>query len=84
MWEVDCSRLSEYRSGTVNLKSFVSKDFLRIKWKYEIIVHFKHEMIGIWQRFHRYFELTVFELTVPDLYMLQSTTCANDVAATKT
>ena len=25
-------------------------------------------MIGIWQRFHRNFELTVFELTVPDLY----------------
>ena len=26
-------------------------------------------MIGIWQRFQRNFELTVFELTVPDLYM---------------
>ena len=25
-------------------------------------------MIGIWQRFQRNFELTVFELTVPDLY----------------
>ena len=30
-------------------------------------MHYKHEMIGIWQRFHRNFELTVFELTVPDL-----------------
>ena len=25
-----------YRSGTVNLKSFVSKDFLQIKWKFEL------------------------------------------------
>ena len=35
-------------------------------------MHFKHEMIGIWQKFQRNFELsgelTVFELTVPDLY----------------
>ena len=36
----------KYRSGTVNSKSFVSKDFLQIKWKYELTVHFKHEMIG--------------------------------------
>ena len=40
----------------------------------ELTVHFKHGMIGIWQRFLRNFELsgnfelTVFELTVPDLY----------------
>ena len=25
-----------YRSGTVNSKSFVGKDFLRIKWKFEL------------------------------------------------
>ena len=36
---------------------------------FELTVHFKHEMIGIWQRFQRNFELTVFELTVPDLYV---------------
>ena len=30
----------------VNSKSFVGKDFVRIKWKYELTVHFKHEMIG--------------------------------------
>ena len=35
---------------------------------FELTIIFKHEMIGIWQRFHRNFELTVFELTVPDLY----------------
>ena len=35
---------------------------------FKLTMHFKHEMIGIWQRFQRNFELTVFELTVPDLY----------------
>ena len=35
-----------YMSGTVNSKSFVNKDFLQNKWKYELTVHFKHEMIG--------------------------------------
>ena len=35
-----------YRSGTVNSKSFVSKDFIQNKWKYELTVHFKYEMIG--------------------------------------
>ena len=35
-----------YRSGTVNSKSFVNKYFLQNKWKYELTVHFKHEMIG--------------------------------------
>ena len=34
------------RLGTVNLKSFVSKVLLRIKWKFELTVHFKHEMLG--------------------------------------
>ena len=35
-----------YRLGTVNSKLFAGKDFLRNKWKYELTVHFKHEMIG--------------------------------------
>ena len=55
--------------GTVNLQSFVVKDFLRNKWKYELTVHFKYEMIV--KHFHRNFELTVFELTMPDLYQCQ-------------
>ena len=55
--------IPSYRSGTVNSKSFVSKDFLRIKWNFELtvfelIVYFKHEMIGIWERFQRNFELS--------------------------
>ena len=36
-----------YRLGTVNSKSFVSKVLLQIKWKFELTVHFKHEMLGI-------------------------------------
>ena len=35
---------------------------------FELTVHFKHEIIGMWQRFQWNFELTVFELTVSDLY----------------
>ena len=35
-----------YRLETVDLKSFVSKVLLRIKWKFELTVHFKHEMLG--------------------------------------
>ena len=35
-----------YRSGTVNSKSFVGKILLRIKWKFELTVHFKHEILG--------------------------------------
>ena len=35
---------------------------------FELTVHFKHEMIRIWQRAGPNFELTVFELAVPDLY----------------
>ena len=66
-----------YRSATVNWKSFVGKVFLQIKWKFELTVHFKHEMIGkhftemsqkLWIKWN--FELTVFELTVPDLYSM--------------
>ena len=35
-----------------------------IKWNFELTVfkltvHFKHEMIGIWQRFQRNFELQI-------------------------
>ena len=40
------SVLETYRSGTVNSKSFVGKVLLRIKWKFELTVHFKHEMLG--------------------------------------
>ena len=42
----------------------------------KLTVHFKHEMIGMWQRFDRNFEfkwnfeLTVFGLTVPDMYQV--------------
>ena len=41
---------------------------------FELTVHFKHEMIGFLPKFSKKlrikwnFELTVFELTVPDLY----------------
>ena len=35
-----------YRSGTVNSKSFVGQVLLRIKWKFELTVHFKNEMLG--------------------------------------
>ena len=34
-----------YRSATVNSKSFSGKVLLCIKWKFELTVHFKHEMI---------------------------------------
>ena len=37
--------VSQYRSGAVNSKSFVSNDFLRNKSKYELTINFKHEMI---------------------------------------
>ena len=36
----------QYRSGTFTSKSFVTKVLLRIKWKFELTVHFKHEMLG--------------------------------------
>ena len=52
------SAASCYRSGTVNSKSFVGKVLLRIKWKFELVVHFKHEMIGkIFPEIHRKIEL---------------------------
>ena len=35
-----------YRSGMVNSKSFVHKVLLRIRWKFELTVHFEHEIIG--------------------------------------
>ena len=36
---------TQYRLGTVNSKSFVGKVLLRIKWKFELTVHFKHKML---------------------------------------
>ena len=40
-----------YRLDTINLKSFIGKNFLWNKWKhdltvFELAMHFKHEMIG--------------------------------------
>ena len=35
IWWFDASI---YRSGTVNSKSFVGKDFLQNKWKYELTI----------------------------------------------
>ena len=37
---------SIYMLGTVNSKSFVGKDFLQNKWKYELTVNFNHKMIA--------------------------------------
>ena len=37
---------ANYRSGTVNSKSFVGKVLLRIKWKFELTVYFKHGILG--------------------------------------
>ena len=39
-------RIHRYRSGMVNSKSLVSKVLLRVKWKFELTVLFKHEMLG--------------------------------------
>ena len=36
---------------------------------FELTVHYKHEMIGFLPKFKRNFELTLFELTVADLYL---------------
>ena len=47
-FDVECIALGQlglYKAGTVHSKSFV-KDFLQNKWKYELTMHFKHEMIG--------------------------------------
>ena len=44
--QIEDRRKLFYRSDTVNSKSFVSKVLLRIKWKFELTVHFKHEMLG--------------------------------------
>ena len=40
---VDQSEVSALAAGYM---SFVSKVLLRIKWKFELTVHFKHEMLG--------------------------------------
>ena len=42
---VPSNSAKNYRSGTVNSKSFVGKVLLRIKWKFELTVHFKHEIL---------------------------------------
>ena len=39
-------RFGRYRSGTVNSKSFIGKVLLRIKWKFELTVYFKHGILG--------------------------------------
>ena len=43
---------SNYRLGMVNLKSFISKDFLWIKWKFELIYACN-------LNFHQKFELEI-------------------------
>ena len=45
---------------------------------FKLTVYFKHEMIGIWPRVHRNFELTMFELTMPNLYMFLFTKQSNN------
>ena len=40
-----CEQSHIYRSEMVNSKSFVGKVLLRIKWKFELAVYFKHENI---------------------------------------
>ena len=37
---------TNHRPGTVNSKLFAGKVLLRIKWKFELTVYFKHEMLG--------------------------------------
>ena len=43
-----CAKIAKinYRSGTVNSKSFVGKVLLRIKWKFELAVYFKLGILG--------------------------------------
>ena len=64
-----------YRLSKVNSKSLVNKVLLQIKWKFELTEHFKHEKNGkhLTETLQKIlikwnFELTVFELTVADLY----------------
>ena len=48
-FDVECIALGQlglYKAGTVHSKSFVGKDFLQNKWKYELTMQFQHEMIG--------------------------------------
>ena len=44
--QIEDRRKLFYRSDTVNSKSFIGKVLLRIKWKFELTVHFKHEILG--------------------------------------
>ena len=41
-----CILLECIQVGTVNSKSFVGKVLLRIKWKFELTVYFKHGVLG--------------------------------------
>ena len=52
-WFYICVDLSLYyfakillQVGNVNSKSFVGKVLLRIKWKFELTVYFKHGILG--------------------------------------
>ena len=36
----------KYRSGMINSKSLVGSVLFRIKWKFELTVYFKHEILG--------------------------------------
>ena len=64
-----------YRSDTVNSKSFVGMLFLRIKWKFELQFNSTLIFDEATRVFFKNFELsgnlelTVFELTAPDLYV---------------
>ena len=62
----------------VQIKATLNEITVKFTWNwcnfeltmFELIIHFKHEMRGIWQRKLQIkwnFELTVFELTIPDL-----------------
>ena len=64
------SYLTQYRSGTVNSKSFVGKDFLRIKWKFEFWPKFQIRIyfgLKLWNR--NYFELILGVMALFDLIL---------------
>ena len=44
--KIELNTTHMYGSGTVNSKSSVSKVLLRIKWKFELTVYFKHGILG--------------------------------------
>ena len=66
----------QYSLGTVNSKFFVSKDLLRNKWKYELTVHFKHEMIGnISQKLRIIINLARSVIGIPSFSAIMFMTC---------